>query len=78
MQVVCPHCLTKNRLPAERATEDPRCGILFAWLAGTLRPDFEVVALPKPPATPKTGIARSRHATVAIPRISSGNRTHLF
>ncbi|MBI3149593.1 MAG: thioredoxin [Betaproteobacteria bacterium] len=26
MQVVCPHCLTKNRLPAERRHEDPRCG----------------------------------------------------
>ncbi len=26
MQIVCPKCLTKNRLPAERLHEDPRCG----------------------------------------------------
>ncbi|WIT13197.1 thioredoxin TrxC [Paucibacter sediminis] len=26
MIVTCPHCLTKNRVPAERATQDPVCG----------------------------------------------------
>jgi len=35
MQVVCPHCLTKNRLPAERASEDPRCGECGKPLAET-------------------------------------------
>jgi thioredoxin 2 len=26
MLVVCPHCLAANRVPAERAAEDPVCG----------------------------------------------------
>lgn len=26
MLVVCPHCLAANRVPAERASEDPLCG----------------------------------------------------
>ena len=26
MLVVCPHCLAANRVPAERASEDPVCG----------------------------------------------------
>jgi thioredoxin 2 len=26
MIVTCPHCLTKNRVPAERAAQDPICG----------------------------------------------------
>ncbi len=26
MIIVCPHCLTKNRLPEERREETPRCG----------------------------------------------------
>ncbi len=26
MLVVCPHCLVANRVPPERATEDPDCG----------------------------------------------------
>ncbi|MEJ6001440.1 thioredoxin TrxC [Paucibacter soli] len=26
MIVTCPHCLTKNRVPAERAGQDPVCG----------------------------------------------------
>lgn len=26
MQIVCPKCLTKNRVPAEKQHEDPRCG----------------------------------------------------
>ncbi len=26
LNVVCPSCTTKNRLPAQRATEEPHCG----------------------------------------------------
>ena len=26
MLIVCPHCLKMNRVPPERATEDPTCG----------------------------------------------------
>ncbi len=26
MLITCPHCLTRNRVPPERATEDPSCG----------------------------------------------------
>ncbi|MBT9494886.1 MAG: thioredoxin TrxC [Paucibacter sp.] len=26
MLITCPHCLTKNRVPAERASQDPICG----------------------------------------------------
>ena len=26
MQVACPHCLTRNRVPGERLDEDPKCG----------------------------------------------------
>lgn len=26
MLIVCPHCATLNRVPVERATEDPVCG----------------------------------------------------
>jgi thioredoxin 2 len=26
MLITCPHCLTKNRVPNERATQDPVCG----------------------------------------------------
>ena len=26
MLITCPHCLTKNRVPDERATQDPVCG----------------------------------------------------
>ncbi len=26
MQIACPHCLTRNRVPDERLGEDPRCG----------------------------------------------------
>jgi thioredoxin 2 len=26
MQVVCPHCATKNRVPEPRWRDDPRCG----------------------------------------------------
>lgn len=26
MLVVCPHCLVANRVPSERATDDPVCG----------------------------------------------------
>ncbi|MDM4767111.1 thioredoxin TrxC [Pelomonas sp. SE-A7] len=26
MLIACPHCYTKNRVPAERAAEDPTCG----------------------------------------------------
>ena len=26
MEVACPHCLTRNRVPAERLGDDPRCG----------------------------------------------------
>ncbi|MDQ2926960.1 MAG: thioredoxin TrxC [Pseudomonadota bacterium] len=26
MLIVCPHCLKTNRVPEERATEDPTCG----------------------------------------------------
>lgn len=33
MQLVCPACLTKNRVPDERLREDPRCGRCGAALA---------------------------------------------
>lgn len=26
MLITCPHCLTRNRVPDERTTEDPSCG----------------------------------------------------
>jgi len=26
MQITCPHCLTRNRVPDERVDEHPRCG----------------------------------------------------
>lgn len=26
MQVTCPHCLTRNRVPDERVDDDPKCG----------------------------------------------------
>jgi thioredoxin 2 len=26
MQIACPHCLTRNRVPDERLDEDPKCG----------------------------------------------------
>jgi thioredoxin 2 len=26
MQIVCPHCASKNRVPEQRLHEDPRCG----------------------------------------------------
>jgi thioredoxin 2 len=32
MQVVCPHCATKNRLPEQRLRDDPRCGSCGAAL----------------------------------------------
>lgn len=33
MQLVCPACLTKNRVPDERLRDDPRCGRCGAALA---------------------------------------------
>jgi thioredoxin 2 len=33
MQLVCPACLTKNRVPDERLGDDPRCGRCSAALA---------------------------------------------
>lgn len=32
MIITCPHCLTKNRVPAERAAQDPVCGHCKAGL----------------------------------------------
>ena len=32
LQVACPSCLTANRVPAERAGEDPKCGKCGALL----------------------------------------------
>lgn len=32
VQVVCPHCLTPNRVPAGRLGEDPNCGKCHAEL----------------------------------------------
>ena len=32
LNLVCPNCATKNRLPARRATEDPHCGKCSAIL----------------------------------------------
>ncbi len=26
MQIACPHCLARNRVPDERVADDPRCG----------------------------------------------------
>ncbi|MFO1304989.1 MAG: thioredoxin TrxC [Burkholderiales bacterium] len=26
MQIACPHCLTRNRVPDERVGDDPKCG----------------------------------------------------
>jgi thioredoxin 2 len=26
LQIACPHCLTRNRVPAERLDDGPRCG----------------------------------------------------
>lgn len=52
--------------------------ILFAHFTRALCPDFEVVTLPKPPATPKTDAAFNRHAAVAIPWVRPGGSTHLF
>jgi thioredoxin 2 len=34
MLIVCPHCLTTNRVPPERATEDPTCGHCGKTLLG--------------------------------------------
>jgi thioredoxin 2 len=34
MLIVCPHCLTTNRVPAERASEDPTCGHCKKTLLG--------------------------------------------
>lgn len=33
MQLVCPACLTKNRVPDERLRDDPRCGRCGAAVA---------------------------------------------
>jgi len=35
MIIVCPHCLTANRLPDARATEDPVCGHCQRELLGS-------------------------------------------
>lgn len=32
LNLVCPNCATKNRLPAQRASEDPHCGKCSAIL----------------------------------------------
>ena len=34
MLIVCPHCLTTNRIPPERAAEEPACGHCHEALLG--------------------------------------------
>ena len=48
LNLVCPNCATKNRLPARRASEDPHCGKCSAILLPGERPQADDIRRPPP------------------------------
>jgi len=40
LRLACPHCMTANRVPAERLSEEPKCGkCSAALLSSAAAPD---------------------------------------